>query len=137
MQVNERVRKELIKGLIDRKGQLVEDFEARIKAIEEAESVEMIMYHKKYLLFDLLYGLPLGSDECYFCLLIDRDCLKCLYAEAHGACGHEISNDYDVIVELRRTLFNKLNEFGYALESLIEGMDLYYKGESYDEDQAS
>jgi len=90
-----------------------------IDKINEAESVEDIMRYKKEMLLDYLDSMPIGPDECYFCLLHQTDDCEevCEYGMIHGFCNDEDSDHGEI-----RKLVNELRQ-------RIE--ETYYRGESY------
>lgn len=119
MKVDKDVREQLVKNLEDWLDGLHRVMKYQIEKINEAETVEDIMRYKKDMLAHYVKYIPVGIDQCYFCLLhwLD-DCEPCQYGVIHGVCD-SAGSDYREI----DMLWNKLIR---AIE------EKYYKGESYD-----
>ena len=117
MQINEEIRKELVKNLKEWQKELNYHIELCIKEIENAKTVEDIMRYKRNLLYMYVRELPLQAGTCYFCLLHkdeeknELDCENCEYGKLHGICL-ELGSDYQKILEKRRQLMAEI-EFSY------------------------
>ena len=102
MKVDEKVKEVLVRNL---RGWL-EDLNGRLKwaidAIERAETVEEVMYWKKWLLTTMLHNLPLAAGHCYFCLKHNMKCDDCEYARIHGVCANEDSDYKKITVGVER-----------------------------------
>ncbi|GAI26271.1 unnamed protein product, partial [marine sediment metagenome] len=88
-----------------------------------SRSVEGIMKAKQKLLINILKNMPLGTSNCYFCLLNSPilgfdGCKTCQWGKFHGGTCCTPNNDYHKIQDLR-----------LELQGAIE--ELYYKGEKY------
>jgi len=127
MRVDKAVQERLVDNLngwlgwLDR---LYDSMRHYIIKIREAETVEEMMHHKKEMLVEYVNSIPIGPDECYFCLLYlgddcEEDCeeVPCEYGVVHGFCGDD-GSDYREIRKL-------VNELRQRIE------EKYYKGESY------
>ena len=111
----------LVENLNDWKEKIEHITETEIKAIKKAKTLEEVMSEKQNLLKKLIKNLPLNSDECIFCIMVDdADCPKCLtkcqYAKYHEICRSPVS-DYQKIKN--------------AQEELLDKLSLYYKDEKY------
>jgi len=128
MKAEEKIKEELIENIRHDMKDLIEFLEQRLSELESAETVEKIMLVKQRILLDWLDLMPLGCDECYFCLLDDLmasdedyiPCYNCKYAEHHGVCFKEKS-DYARIAKAKK-----------RLRDLIERK--YYRGEEYEQE---
>jgi len=118
LDVNERIRRDLIENLRWWRDSLCAQLGARIDRMEEAETVEEIMAIKKEILLDLIENMPLSYAYCYFCLMLITKCYECPYMKHHGACNDDGSTWRNIIrAKTRLTL---------ALE------DYYREGEEYE-----
>lgn len=119
MEVDESVREQLVENLEEWLYGLHRVMKYYIKKISEAESVEDIMFLKKDMLARYVNSMPVGIDQCYFCLAYwwRDDCESCEYAAVHGVCDTPDS-DYKQIDKLWNKLMKAIDE-------------KYYKGESY------
>jgi len=117
MQVNEEIRKELVKNLKEWQKELNYHIELCIKEIENAKTVEDIMRYKRNLLYICVRELPLQVGVCYFCLLYkdkeknELDCKNCEYGKIHGICL-EPGSDYQIILKRKKNLLNEI-DFSY------------------------
>jgi len=121
MKVDEAVQEWLVENLTDWLDSLHDSMKNWINKIREAGTVEDIMRHKKGMILEYLDSMPIGINECYFCLLHNADeCEEapCEYGAIHGFCNNNDS-DYEEIRKLREKLRTAVEE-------------RYYRGESYD-----
>lgn len=120
MEVDNTIQEQLVKNLEDWLYGLHRIMKKYQIKIAEAESIEDIMRYKRDMLLHYVKSMPLGIDQCYFCLLywLDDDCESCEYSTVHGVCDDN-GSDYREI----DMLWNKLMK---AIE------EKYYRGESYD-----
>lgn len=124
MKVDESVREELVENLEDWFECLYREIMKYLRKIKEAESVEDIMFLKRDMLLHYVKSMPVGIEQCYFCLLHWLDdcepceCGVCEYGVVHGVCDTPDS-DY-------REIYMLWNELMKAIE------EKYYRGESYD-----
>jgi len=113
MQINEEIRKELVKNLKEWQKELNYHIELCIKEIESAKTVEDIMRYKRNLLYICVRELPLQAGVCYFCLLHkdeeknELDCENCEYGKIHGIC-FEPDSDYQTILKRRNKLLYEI-----------------------------
>jgi len=140
MKVDKDVLETLVVCLENALRDLEKDVHFHINKIREAGTVEDIMHLKKQLLVDWLRDIPLGADECYFCILYEDDCERCIYAKYHGACAE--SSRADLYIELTKLVdkysgsmddWSIINAFKDALIMAIQKK--YYKGEEYEVDK--
>lgn len=101
MEVNEKIREKLLKGLQEWKENLNKSIDFYIEAIAKSKSVESIMWYKKQLIIACIKKLPLTADTCYFCIANEKesrlDCEGCYYGKIHGICREDLS-DFDKIM---------------------------------------
>jgi len=88
-------------------------------------TVEALMQAKKFLLTQYLLSLPLGINNCCYCLTHiytgfakGENCARCNYGKVYGICTNENST-YSKITESQKELLNVLQN--------------YYNGEKYKE----
>jgi hypothetical protein len=92
-----------------------------LKKIKEAKTVDEIMEHKKWILWNWIVSMPLSPGTCYYCqkhhqkhhvdgaytvlhISSEEPCrISCEYAKDHGVCL-DIGSDYDAIGEARLNL---------------------------------
>jgi len=122
MKVDKDVQERLVENLSGWLGWLdilYDNMKSWINKIEKAETVEDVMKFKRDMLLDYLDSMPIGPDECYFCLLHQMDCEEapCEYGMVHGFCSNEDSDHREI-----RKLVGELRQ---VLE------ERYYRGESY------
>lgn len=121
MEVDKDVQEQLVENLEDWVKGLHRDVKYYIEKISEAETVEDIMLFKKDMLARYVKSIPLGIDQCYFCLLHCDDCeAPCEYAAVHGICDTPDS-DYREIDKLWNELIRAIEEKYYMGESYSEG----------------
>jgi hypothetical protein len=126
MKINEDVTNILLRNIDEKiySGKCI--IEQSSKYIHGATTVEEIMQYKKELILAILETLPLGIDNCYFCLNQMKknehgilNCDKCEYGKIHGICS-EGNSDYKRLVDARDAMRTAINT--------------YYKGEWYKEE---
>ena len=115
MQVNEEIRKELVKNFRRWLGVLFNRMYFYIEQIEKAKTVEDVMRYKKELLYAYVRDMPLTADLCYFCLLYEdkelQKCDDCEYGKIHGIC-FDSDSDYQKVLKKRSELLNEI-DFSY------------------------
>ena len=124
MRPNKEIKKKLIQTANRGKIEFEIEFDDYIKALKLSRSVEGIMRAKQSFLTNLVKNLPLGTSNCYFCLLHEPipgfgSCNNCQWSKFHGTCCTPDS-DYHKIEDLRMQLKGAIEES-------------YYKGEKYKE----
>lgn len=127
MEVDEEVRKTLVKNLREWLSTLVRRIEQGIEKIEKAKTVEEIMQIKQGVLAYYFINAPMYAGECYFCILHASEdeedemyCGECEYAEHHGVCNDEGSD------------WAKMRDMKDGLVKFV--IDNYYRGEKYEVD---
>ena len=122
MLIDENVRKELLERLKNLRDEYEATFDLVERDYHRADCVEQLMAAKKTLLMNLVMDMPLGGDDCYFCIQRDAECEGCPYGAVHGKCSPvqqgQTSDWMDV--------YNARNE-------LRDALCRYYFGESYRE----
>jgi len=119
LKVKEEIKEEIISALRSERKEFLRKSRNILKLMEKAKTVEELLHLKKLLMEEYLYGIPISSDTCYFCCLyVDKVCEGCPYGEVHGVCT-EPSSDYYKFMLVRR--------------DLVDMLENYYKGESYEE----
>ena len=114
MQVNEEIKKELIKNLKEWQKELNYHIDFCIEGIKDSKTVEDIMRYKRTLLYMCVRELPLQATTCYFCLLHrdketgDLNCEDCEYGKLHGIC-FEPDSDYQRILRKRNQLMYEID----------------------------
>lgn len=101
-------------------------FDVFIKNINTSSSIEQVMGYKQLLLYSLLKTMPLHSDTCYFCILLDNKCANCEYGKHHGKCndGYRMSKN-----KKKLPSWAKINRAKYRIVDMI--WNEYYCGETY------
>jgi len=120
LEPNKAIQEWLVENLTDWLDSLYDSMRRWVDKINEAETVEDIMMYKKSMLVEYVNSMPIGINECYFCLLYQADdCeeVPCEYGVVHGFCNDE-GSDYEEIRKLREKLKQRIEE-------------RYYRGESF------
>jgi len=116
MEIDEKIRNKLLEEAKTLKKTYVEILDEYLNNLSKSVTVEQLMMAKQLLLEDIILFLPLTAEDCYFCLVNNRNCKTCKYAKYHKIC------------ETRNSDWMKINE---AQEKLLDTIDYYYKGERY------
>lgn len=132
MKADEKVKKILVRSLREHLTLFFISAENLLNDIEDAKTVEEVMMYKRDLLSKWVYEIPLQSRHCYFCILkillsknsnfSNFSCWEsCKYAKHHGVCDSQADSDYSQIKK--------------KIKILLAGIDDYYKGETYEEEE--
>jgi len=140
MKADKDVLKTLIAGLENALECLKNDMKYYIESIKETRAVEDVMHLKQQLLIDWLRNMPMGTDECYFCILYDDECERCIYAEHHGICATSSKTDlYTELVKLIDKYSDSMDDWSiidtFKDALIIAIQKKYYKGEEYGNDK--
>lgn len=120
MKINEQVRNRLIKELKEQFGHHERQVYDLIEMLKTVQTVEEIMKIKKVLLLNYIELLPIGTYECYFCLLQMHErlpspgkslCESCQYGKHHGLCIDNPNSQYNKMIIDRDNLINCINNY--------------------------